>query len=164
MLKKSLKVTESVINENNDEPVNSKDPKENLHFEEQHKYNYINLSNFVQVDNQGAGFCLFESLLTSFGIDSANHLNLRNSLCDFILKNTSFYEEMIFLETNLSVEAYINKMKLDGEWVVMVEIHVASLVLSANIIIYRQSELYSNKIFTAEKFYFYESEKKYLKA
>ena len=84
---------------------------------------------------EGDGNCLFRAILISLYRDDQSHKELRNLVCQYILKNKSDYSGY-FIGLSNGLEKSMDLMKRDKTWGTILELHAASELLCFNYQVY----------------------------
>ena len=95
--------------------------------------------------------CLFESL-TSF-ISNLSHEELRNIICDYLIKNPIMYDSMkasdSMWEYNDNLKRYVDNMRLTSTWGSALEIKAFCNIFNANVNLYYNGKLIEFKSLTS---------------
>ena len=89
---------------------------------------------------EGDGNCLFRAILISLYRDDQSHKELRNLVCQYILKNKSDYSGY-FIGLSNGLEKSMDLMKRDKTWGTILELHAASELLCFNYQVYYSNNL-----------------------
>ena len=113
--------------------------KENSRFETPTNKSLLN--SFTRKKIKGDGNCLFRAILYSLFQSDKEHADLRNDVCDYMLKNSRHFKHYIDEETEGSFENYVNRMRDSRRWGDQPEIVAASKLLRFNFTIYQSNSL-----------------------
>lgn len=82
--------------------------------------------------------CLFDSLSTYLPNHSSN--NVRNIICDYLIQNPTLIDnikadEIINYDSNISLEKYVERMRLSSTWGGSIEIKSFCNIFNINVIV-----------------------------
>ena len=85
--------------------------------------------------------CLFNSLSKLLQDEKVNSYYLRQNICDYISKNEIIFggmtsEQIIFFESNTTLNSYVRKMRKNSTWGGSLEMKVFCDLYSKNIIVH----------------------------
>ena len=81
-------------------------------FQNEFSTSILDLFNLNRI--QGDGNCLFRALCKSTFGNESMHLEVRQYVWDYMIEHRERFSE--FIENDISIDEYLSKMLLDGEW------------------------------------------------
>jgi OTU domain-containing protein 3 len=100
-------------------------------FEEQ-----VAVGGLVIRDIKGDGNCMFRAVADQFTGSQENHFDYRHRIVDFMDTHRDVFQPF-FYEGDGTFDAYLSKMRRDGEWGGNLELQALSLCCSVNIIVHQ---------------------------
>lgn len=105
----------------------------------------MELNDFIEVDNEAKGNCLFEAVSRRLFGSNYEHGTVRRDTMDYIEKHKEDFESFIADTTNnKDFEKYVSGMRQDLEWGSMVELQAMSNLYNTNIALYYDTSPIAN--------------------